>query len=235
MSKGKVYLIPHVLDENGFAALPANLKEILLTINEYVVETPKVARKLFLGLDLKDHMNASNMTVLNKKTSVMEWMDMLQPCLEGKNIGILSDAGCPAIADPGADVVKLAHEMDIQVTPLLGPSSILMALMGSGLNGQSFSFVGYIPIKQPERNKAIRKLEQRSKDNNETILFIETPYRNKQMMEDLTKTLHPDTFLSVSAGLTGPNEYVKTKSAKNWKGNLPEINKIPAVFSILAK
>lgn len=235
MNKGILYLIPHVLDENGFEALSIQTKEVVLSINHFVVETPKVARKLFLGLNLKEHMNNSSMNVLNKKTSVMEWMELLQPCLDGKNVGILSDAGCPAIADPGADLVKLAHELDIKVVPLVGPSSILLALMGSGLNGQSFSFVGYIPIKQPERNKAIRKLEMISKENNQTILFIETPYRNRQMMEDLTKALKPDTFLSVAAGVTGPNEYINTKSVKAWEGKFPSINKIPAVFSILSK
>jgi len=234
MSKGKLYLIPHVLDEEGFGALPTNIKDVITSINDFIVETPKVARKLFLGLDLKDHMNASEMSVLNKKTSVMEWMDMLQPCLEGKNVGILSDAGCPAIADPGADVVRMAHDMGIQVIPMIGPSSILLALMGSGLNGQSFAFVGYIPIKQPERNKTIKRLEAQSKEHNRTILFIETPYRNEQMMSDLCKSLHPDTQVSVAAGLTGPNEFIKTTTAKNWKGKFPKIQKVPAVFSILA-
>lgn len=147
-------------------------------------------------------------------------------------MGLLSEAGCPAIADPGADIVNLAHQMDIRVVPLVGPSSIILALMASGMNGQSFTFNGYLPIDKSERKSKIKALERLSSEHNQSQIFIETPYRNMTMLEDLIKTLHPNTRICVACDLTLPTEFIKTKMAKDWKYNTEDLHKRPAIFII---
>jgi 16S rRNA (cytidine1402-2'-O)-methyltransferase len=167
---------------------------------------------------------------LNKYTLESELQSFLNPCLHGVSIGIISEAGCPAIADPGADIVSIAHELDIKVVPLVGPSSILLALMSSGMNGQSFAFNGYLPIEKHERKQEIKTLERRSLELNQAQLFIETPYRNNQILSDLSVLLHPNTKLCVACDLTLPTEYIKTKTAKAWKSNTEDFHKRPAMF-----
>ena len=153
---------------------------------------------------------------------------------EKKTVGILSEAGCPGIADPGQELVAIAQEMDATVRPLVGPNSILLALMASGMNGQNFHFHGYLPIKEPERTKTLRNLEDESRKSNSTQIFIETPYRNNQLVESMTKALHPSTLLSIAVDITSQNEWIKTKTIAQWKSKLPDIHKRPAIFCMLS-
>ena len=157
---------------------------------------------------------------------------MIQPLLEGKNIGLMSEAGCPGVADPGAVIVKLAHEKGIQVVPLVGPSSILLAVMASGMNGQSFAFNGYLPIDAQEKKSAIKQFEKLSQEKNQSQLFIETPYRNNKLIEDLIQTLHPNTQLCIACDITLPTEFIKTKSINDWKKNKVDLHKRPCIFII---
>lgn len=170
--------------------------------------------------------------MLNKYTTETERNTYLNSCLDGNSIGLLSEAGCPAIADPGADIVSLAHQMDIQVVPLVGPSSILLALMASGMNGQSFTFNGYLPIDKNERKVKLKSLERISFENNQAQIFIETPYRNMKMLEDLASTLNPNTKVCVACDLTLPTEFIRTKAAKDWKQNKEDLHKRPSIFII---
>ena len=170
--------------------------------------------------------------LLNKFTQVTELPSYLDSCLQGRNIGLLSEAGCPGIADPGAEVVKIAHEKDIQVVPLVGPSSILLALMSSGMNGQSFAFKGYLPIDKSERKSALKNLERISIKENQSQIFIETPYRNNKMLEDIINCLQADTRLCIACDITLTTEYIKTKKVKEWKSTKIDINKRPAIFLI---
>ncbi|MEX0883411.1 MAG: SAM-dependent methyltransferase, partial [Cyclobacteriaceae bacterium] len=175
------------------------------------------------------------MEVLDKKTPGHEVEKLMEPVLRGENAGIVSDAGCPGIADPGAMAVAYAQKKDIQVVPLAGPSSMFLALMGSGLNGQSFSFGGYLPIDRKERIAAIKSLEEQSKRNNSTQMFMETPFRNRKLMEDLLHHLQPETLLCVASNLTGQGEFLKTKRVLNWRKSVPNLHKIPTVFLLLVE
>jgi 16S rRNA (cytidine1402-2'-O)-methyltransferase len=157
---------------------------------------------------------------------------MIQPCLQGRSVGLMSEAGCPGVADPGAVIVKLAHENGIRVVPLVGPSSILLALMGSGMNGQSFAFNGYLPIEKGEKKQAVRNLERLSEEKNQSQLFIETPYRNNKMLEDLLQILHPKTWLCVAADITLPSEFIKTYTVQDWKKVKVDLHNRPAIFII---
>lgn len=236
MNKGKLYMIPNFLEEESLHVLPVYLKDAIESCSMFLVEHAKVARKLLIGMGLKEHINKAEWELMDKKgNDPITWIEWLNPCLNGENVGIISDAGCPGVADPGADIAKMAHEMGIQVVPLVGPSSILMGLMASGLNGQSFSFWGYLPIESRDRSKRLRELEKQSKQFNQTQIFIETPYRNNQMMKEILNACHPETQICIASNITAKNELIQTKSVKNWKGKLPEINKIPAVFYLLAK
>ena len=169
---------------------------------------------------------------MNKYTEESELPSYLNACLKGKPIGLLSEAGCPEIADPGADIVKIAHEKDIPVVPLVGPSSILLALMSSGMNGQSFTFNGYLPIDKVERKASLKKLERISYEHSQTQIFIETPYRNNKMLEDICASLHPNTRVCVACDITLPTEYIKTKIVKDWKHTNVDLHKRPAIFII---
>lgn len=236
MNQGKLYLIPNFLEENSLNVLPNYIKDAIKACDLFIVEHPKVARKLLIGLGLKDKINETEWEIFDKKEKdMMVWMDWLNRCYEGKSVGIISDAGCPGIADPGADLANLAHDMGIEVAPLVGPSSIFLGLMGSGMNGQSFTFWGYLPIESRDRAKKIREIEKLSKQYHQTQIFIETPYRNDQMLKELIRTCHPDTQLCIAANLTSDQEYIKTKSIKNWKKGIPDLKKIPAVFYLKAR
>ena len=171
------------------------------------------------------------MEVLDKRTEVAEWMSLLQPALEGHDVGIISEAGAPGIADPGAQVVSLAHQLGIRVVPLPGPSSILLALMASGLNGQSFAFHGYLPIDKKERARELRRLEQQAAGG-QTQLFMEAPYRNNQLIADILQQCHPDTLLLIAANLTLPNALIRTQTIGKWKGRVPDLHKQPAIFGL---
>ncbi|WP_116769275.1 SAM-dependent methyltransferase [Maribacter litoralis] len=232
---GKVYLIPSTLgDMPPLEVLPISIKQTIERLDHYVVENEKTARHFIKKISPRKSQPSLKLFVLNKFTEPEEIPTFLNPCLEGYDVGILSEAGCPGIADPGAAVVKIAHTKNIQVIPLVGPSSILLALMASGMNGQNFAFNGYLPIDSSDRKKYIKNLERRSKDENQSQVFIETPYRNNKMLEELIKTLAPSTRICVAADITLPTEYIKTKTAINWKKENVDLHKRPAIFIIQA-
>ncbi|SDR83333.1 SAM-dependent methyltransferase [Winogradskyella sediminis] len=232
-SKGQLYLIPTRLGDNPpLEVLPISIKKIIEDLDFYIVENEKTARRFIKRVSPSKSQPALKLKVLNKYTTEAERNTFLNPCLEGISIGLLSEAGCPAIADPGADIVGLAHQMDIKVIPLVGPSSILLALMGSGMNGQSFTFNGYLPIDKNERKAKLKTLERLSSEHNQSQIFIETPYRNMKMLEDLTHSLHPNTRVCVACDLTLPTEFIKTMPAKDWKHNKEDFHKRPAIFII---
>lgn len=169
---------------------------------------------------------------LNKHTSPDDLSGYLKPLQEGHSMGVISEAGCPAVADPGADVVAMAQRKNLKVVPLVGPSSIILSVMGSGFNGQSFAFHGYLPIEAADRIKRLKELEGRIYSENQTQLFIETPYRNNKMMEDIVKTCRPQTKLCIAANITCEGEYIHTKTIREWKGHLPDLTKVPCIFLI---
>ena len=233
LPKGKLYLIPTTLGEcDPNDVLPQTINRAINFIDHYIVENEKTARK-FIKLVNPDKVQADlHLSSLNKFTQSSDYTKMVQPCLEGKNIGLMSEAGCPGVADPGAAIVKIAHEKGIQVVPLVGPSSILLALMGSGMNGQSFAFNGYIPIDKTEKKSALKSLEKLSSDKNQSQIFIETPYRNNKMLEDILQALQPSTHLCVAADITLPTEYIKTMRVLDWKKAVVDLHNRPAIFII---
>ncbi|MEO0038413.1 MAG: Ribosomal small subunit methyltransferase [Bacteroidota bacterium] len=232
-TKGKLYLIPTTLGEsNAEEVLPILVKRVIEVIDHYIVENEKTARKSIKAVFPEKVQASLILSTLNKHTDVTEHNEMLIPCLNGINIGLMSEAGCPGVADPGAAIVKLAHEKGIQVVPLVGPSSILLAMMASGMNGQSFAFNGYLPIDKSEKKSALKNYEKLSQDKNQSQLFIETPYRNNKLMEDLLQTLHPNTHLCIAADITLPTEYIKTFRVNDWKKVKIDLHNRPTIFII---
>ena len=230
---GKLYLIPTRLGDNApLEVLPISIKKIIETVDDYIVENEKTARRFIKIISSSKSQQSLNIYILNKYTKESELPSYLDACLNGKPVGLLSEAGCPGIADPGADIVKIAHEKDIPVIPLVGPSSILLALMSSGMNGQSFTFNGYLPIDKSERKASLKKLERISYENNQTQIFIETPYRNNKMLEDICASLHANTRVCVACDITLPTEYIKTKMVKDWQYTNVDLHKRPAIFII---
>ena len=232
--KGILYLIPTTLGNMAETAdvIPIKVNHIINTIDEYIVENEKSARHYLKKIGIKKPLQEIILHTLNQHTQSHEISTFLNNISKGKNIGIISEAGCPGIADPGADVVKSAHEKNIQVVPLVGPSSILLALMASGFNGQSFTFNGYLPKERGERVKRLKELEKISQQKNQTQLFIETPYRNTHLLEDIIASCDSRTKLCIACDITLPTEYIKTKSIFDWKNKLPDITKRPAIFLI---
>ncbi len=232
---GHLYLIPNRLGEQPpLEVMPLSVKKIIEKVDHYIVENEKVARQFIKKMVNGKAQDKLIIKPLNKFTSELEIPHYLDACKEGHDMGLISDAGCPGVADPGAEIVELAHQNGIKVIPLVGPSSILLSLMASGLNGQSFSFNGYLPIDKQEKKRLIKKLETRSRQENQTQLFIETPYRNNQLFEDFIKTLHPNTRLCVAVDLTTVNEVIKTKTVADWKSESFDYHKRPAIFLIQA-
>ncbi|BAO74234.1 SAM-dependent methyltransferase [Winogradskyella sp. PG-2] len=232
-NKGKLYLIPTRLGDNPpLEVLPISIKKIIEENNYYIVENEKTARRFIKRVSPSKSQPSLKLQVLNKYTTEEERNTYLNICLEGTSVGLLSEVGCPAIADPGSDIVSLAHQMNIQVVPLVGPSSIILALMASGMNGQSFTFNGYLPIDKSERKSKLKSLERLSLEHNQAQIFIETPYRNMKMLEDLANSLQPNTRVCVACDLTLPTEYIKTKAAKDWRHNKEDLHKRPAIFII---
>ena len=230
---GKLYLIPTSLGDNApLETIPISIKKIIENIDVYIVENEKSARRFIKAVSSGKSQSSLTLFTLNKFTDPLEIPLYLEECYKGNNIGLLSDAGCPAVADPGAEVVKIAHEKNIKTIPLVGPSSILLAMMSSGMNGQNFAFNGYLPIEKVERKSKMKQLEKRSFDENQSQLFIETPYRNNSVLEDLYKTLNSDTKICVACDLTLPTEYIKTQTAKQWKHSKLDFHKRPAIFII---
>lgn len=238
MIKGKLYLIPAIIsDDTHHTVVPEQVKSVLPSIKHFAVENVRTARRFLSSLKIYDSIQELNFEVLDKDTPTQEIKRILQPLFDGLDLGVLSEAGCPGVADPGALAVAFAHDHNIQVVPLVGPSSILLALMASGLNGQKFAFHGYLPVDQQSCTHAIRSLEKESKQKNQTQIVIETPYRNNYIRQLLIQTLHPDTRLSIAIDLTGQQEQVITRKVGDWKRGIKETHdlpKLPAVFSFLA-
>ncbi len=231
---GKIYLIPTTLGEteNPFDVLPQTIKRSIELLDYYIVENEKTARKFIKSICPEKVQASLHLSSLNKHTKDSEYKQMINDCVEGKNIGLMSEAGCPGVADPGAVIVKLAHEKGIQVIPLVGPSSILLAIMASGMNGQSFAFNGYIPIDAAEKKAELKNLEKLSINKNQSQIFIETPYRNNKMLEDILCSLHPETYLCVATDITLPTEYIKTMRVVNWKKTKIDLHNRPTIFII---
>lgn len=228
---GKLYLIPTRLGDNPpLEVLPLSIKKIIEQVDHYIVENEKSARRFIKRVTPNKSQGSLKLLLLNKYTQEHELDHFLDACKEGMPMGLLSEAGCPAIADPGSDIVKLAHENNIQVVPLVGPSSIILALMSSGMNGQSFAFNGYLPIEQAERKAALKHLEKLSFEQDQTQIFIETPYRNNKILEDICNTLHPTTRVCIACDLTLPTEYIKTTTVNEWKHIKVDLHKRPTIF-----
>lgn len=234
-TKGNVYLIPTTLgDIEPLEVLPLSIKRTIEAVNYYIVENEKTARAYIKKISPKKFQPNLKIQLLNKYTDPLELPSFLNPCNEGHDIGIISEAGCPGIADPGAEIVKIAHEKGIRVIPLVGPSSILLALMASGMNGQSFAFNGYLPIDKNEKKQEIKKTEKRSKELNQSQIFIETPYRNDKLLADFISILNPATILTVACDITLPSEYIATKTVNDWKNVSVDLHKRPCIFIIQA-
>ena len=235
MKKAKLYMIPSLLGEGDpKTVLGDQLIQTVSHIRYFIVENEKNARRFLVGCGMKEVLNEVEFGILNEHTPPEDYGFILEPLFEGLDTGIISDAGCPGIADPGADLVAIAHQNSIDIIPLIGPSSIVLSLMASGLNGQIFSFRGYLPAKPAERIKELRELERRSARENTTQIFIEAPYRNMQLLEDMIKVLSPETRVCVACNLTQADQYVKTKQVKYWRNNLPDIHKKPTIFLLLS-
>jgi len=232
-AQGNLFLIPCTLGNTApLEVLPLSVKKAVEEINHFIVEHEKNARAFIKSIAPKKSQPDLHFSLINKYTEESEIPDMLTHCLNGFNMGVISDAGCPGIADPGAAVVEQAHIKGIKVIPLVGPSSILLAMMASGFNGQNFSFNGYLPIEKGERKLEIKRLERLSVEQNQSQLFIETPYRNNQMLESLINTLHPQTHICVACDITLTTEYIKTYTANNWKNIKVNLHKRPTIFII---
>lgn len=214
--------------------LPISVKEIITKTDHYIVENEKSARRFIKGVCPEKPQSQLQIQVLNKYTPAGDIPSFLSPCLDGLDVGVISEAGCPGIADPGAEIAALAHEKDVSIVPLVGPSSIFLALMASGMNGQSFAFNGYLPIDKTKRRQEIKKLERRSAELFQSQIFIETPYRNDQLLADLSSTLKSDTRICVACDITLPTEFIRTKSAEQWKKNTESLHKRPCIFIIHA-
>ena len=235
---GKLYLIPITLSNPGETTvvpedvLPQTIKRTIDFVDYYIVENEKTARKFIKSIHPEKKQTDLKISVLNKHTDFAEHNEFIQPLLRGENIGLMSESGCPGVADPGAVIVKLAHEKGIQVVPLVGPSSILLALMASGMNGQSFAFNGYLPIDKNDKKQALKNFERLSQDKNQSQLFIETPYRNNKLMEVLLQILQPSTLLCVACDITLPTEFIKTKTVNEWKKEKADLHNRPCIFII---
>lgn len=231
---GKVYLVPTVLSPEALHTLPAYITAAVQRLRVFFVENERSARRYLKALDRNIDINALQLHLMheNHPPDTALAKKLLQ---EGHDIGIMSEAGCPAIADPGHLVVQAAHSIGAAVVPMVGPNSILLALMASGMNGQSFQFTGYLPVKPPERARAIRELEAQSQKKHQTQIFIETPYRNNQLLKDVLAGCRDSTRLCIAADITGPQEYIRTQTIKEWKKQQPELHKIPAIFLLLAE
>ena len=226
-----LYLIPTSLGECNFnRILPAQNTEIVSALRFFIVEDVRTARRFLKKMNPAIDIDSLTFFILNQHTSLEELSGFLKPMFDGNDMGVLSEAGCPAIADPGADVVAIAQKQNFTVVPLVGPSSILLSLMASGFNGQSFAFVGYLPIQPADRSKALKRLESRAYTENQSQIFIETPYRNMKMVEDILHSCQPATRLCIAADITLETEFIKTKTVKEWKGKLPDLNKRPCIF-----
>ncbi|NLP56663.1 SAM-dependent methyltransferase [Lutibacter sp. B1] len=231
--KGKLYLIPTTLgDTEPLEVLPYSVKKIIEQLDYFIVENEKTARRFIKRITPKKSQPSLKIFKIDKYADELEVRTYLDVCLHGISVGLLSEAGVPAIADPGAEIVKMAHVKGIEVVPLVGPSSIILAMMASGFNGQNFAFNGYLPIDSADRKSAIKNLEKLSKEKGQSQIFIETPYRNEKMFNDLKSTLTPTTKLCIACNITLQSEFIKTLEIKDWKNEHPDLHKKPTIFII---
>ena len=229
--KGNLYLIPCTLGEADMAlSVPTGITNVINGIDTYIVENERSARRYLKKAGIKKAIDDLTFNVLNKHTDPHKVAAYLNPCTAGADIGLISEAGCPAIADPGAEIVKRAHEESIRIIPLVGPSSILLALMASGMNGQNFCFNGYLPIERGKRIDKLKELERNASTKGQTQIFIETPYRNQKLLMDLLASLNDNTRLCIATDITLGTEFIKTLPVKEWKKETPAINKRPTIF-----
>lgn len=234
--RGKLYLIPVTLGDNEpLEVLPISIKQVVEHIDHFIVENEKSARRFIKKISSGKSQSKLHISVLNKFTEPEEVPAFLQACLDGHDAAVISEAGCPGVADPGADVVRLAHEKGIQVVPMVGPSSIIMALMASGMNGQNFAFNGYLPIDSSERKSAIKGLERLSRERLQAQIFMETPYRNDKLIKELTASLRPTTRLCIACDITLSTEYILTKTVAEWKKTSISLHKRPVIFILQAQ
>ena len=228
-----LYLLPVTLGDTSIEkVLPSYNKEIISGIRYFIVEDVRSARRFLKKVDREIDIDALTFYPLNKHTSPDDISGYLQPLVGGASMGVISEAGCPAVADPGADVVAIAQRKKLKVVPLVGPSSIILSVMASGFNGQSFAFHGYLPIDASERTNTIKKLEGRIYSEHQTQLFIETPYRNNKLAEELIRTCRPSTKLCIASNITCEDEYIHTRPVKEWAGKVPDLSKKPTIFLI---
>ena len=228
-----LYLLPVTLGDTPIEkVLPSYNKEIISGIRYFIVEDVRSARRFLKKVDREIDIDALTFYPLNKHTSPNDISGYLQPLVGGASMGVISEAGCPAVADPGADVVAIAQRKKLKVVPLVGPSSIILSVMASGFNGQSFAFHGYLPIDASERTNTIKKLEGRIYSEHQTQLFIETPYRNNKLAEELIRTCRPSTKLCIASNITCEDEYIHTRPVKEWAGKVPDLSKKPTIFLI---
>ena len=229
-----LYLIPVTLGATPLEqVLPAYNRSVILGIRHFIVEEVRSARRFLKQVDRNVDIDALEFYPMGKHADAARFARYLDPLRQGHPMGVISEAGCPAVADPGADVVAIAQREGLRVVPLVGPSSILLAVVASGFNGQSFAFHGYLPIDPAARARRLKQLEALTVSENQTQLFIETPFRNAKMVADILRTCRPQTRLCIAAGLTTPEEYVRTLTVKQWQGTkIPELSKVPAIFAI---
>jgi 16S rRNA (cytidine1402-2'-O)-methyltransferase len=232
MPLGSLYMIPVPLAEGALDTIPIEVKRRCQSLHFFFVENIREARRFLKSVDKEINIDALQFSEVNRNTQLdtqllMRWLN------DGHDVAVMSDAGCPGIADPGAQLAALAQSMGAKVIPLTGPSSILLALMASGLNGQSFAFNGYLPVKEPERSKTIKSLELRSIKEKQTQIFIETPYRNNALVQDLCRHCQPTTQLCIGVNICGTDESIHTKCIKDWASAIPSLPKLPAIFLLL--
>jgi len=233
MNKGLLYLLPTTIGDTAInKVIPAYVTETINSISEFIVEDIRTARRFLIKNGYTKSIDNITFHLLDKHTPIEEIPSFLNNISKGVSIGILSESGTPCVADPGADVVRIAQQKNITVIPLVGPSSILLSIMASGFNGQNFAFVGYLPIDKSDRNKKIKELEKKVYKQNQTQIFIETPYRNTKLFEAILNSCSNETLLCVACEISQENEFIKTKSIKDWKKQSPDINKKNTIFLV---
>ncbi|WP_305981855.1 SAM-dependent methyltransferase [Roseivirga thermotolerans] len=235
MATGVVYLIPNIISQNTQTeVIPAQVQDAIKATDIFLVEDLRTARRYVSSLQLGLTIENLDFRILDKKTTFEQCFEIAQLALEGKNLGVISESGCPGVADPGARLVHMAQQLGVVCKPLVGPSSILMALMASGFNGQSFAFHGYLPIDRKARQQKIRELEKESREKDQTQIFMDTPYRNEPLLMDILKVARPDSFLCIARDITGEKELIKTKPVAKWNAREIELKKIPTIFLLYA-
>ena len=232
---GHLYLIPSALGDEGAAAIPEATRKVLMEIDFFIVEQERSARRFLRSVGYNKPFSENSMLAVARDETFRAPEFLLAWLQEGKNAGVLSEAGCPGIADPGAAAVLWAHEHGVKVVPLVGPSSIFLALMASGLNGQQFAFHGYLPVSSAERKAKLRQLEDASLRNNQTQLFMETPYRNDALLKDILECCRPNSLLCIATSVTLPTESIKTQTIQSWKRSQPDLHKKPSIYLLLAR